>query len=152
MEKGTSIGELIASTAKENPELVPGTPATKGMAEALVIKDGNLFFLSERDGNVPLSAGHGFGLYHNDCRFLNGYELTVGGRKAEVLVRNAERDFMATLGLFNPDLQLDGRDLRKHSVEIRWERFTSGDYCALIDSIALQNLTSESIGLPLALK
>ena len=115
MEKGTSIATADLSRDQENPELVPGTPAIKGIAEAIVIKDGNLFFLSERDGNVPLTPGHGFGLYYNDCRFLNGYELTVGGRKAEVLVRNAERDFMATLGLFNPDLRDDGRDLDSRS-------------------------------------
>lgn len=144
--------EEYLTAAQEKSELVPGTPAIKGIAEAIVIKDGNVFFLSERDGNVPLTPGHGFGLYYNDCRFLNGYELTVGGRKPEVLVRNAERDFMATLGLFNPDLRLQGRDLLKHSVEIRWERVMSGQHCALFDSITLQNLTSEPIRFPIALK
>jgi glycogen debranching enzyme len=137
--------------AQENAELVPGTRAIKGITDALVIKDGDVFFLSERDGNVPLTQGHGFGLYYNDCRFLNGYELTVGGRRAEVLVRNAERDFMATLGLFNPDLRFDGRELPKHSVEIRWERLASGEQRALFDSITLQNLTSEPVGIPIAL-
>jgi glycogen debranching enzyme len=153
MEKGASIAAAENLPAvPESPELVPGTPAIKGIAEAVVIKDGNLFFLSERDGNVPLTPGHGFGLYYNDCRFLKGYELTVGGRKAEVLVRNAERDFMATLGLFNPDLRFEGRDLLKHSVEIRWERVASGEQCALFDSITFQNLTSEPIRFPLALR
>ena len=151
MEKHSIGVEENLPAVPESPELVPGTPAIKGIAEAVVIKDGNLFFLSERDGNVPLTPGHGFGLYYNDCRFLNGYELTVGGRKAEVLVRNAERDFMATLGLFNPDLRFEGRDLLKHSVEIRWERVTSGEHCALFDSITFQNLTSEPIRFPLTL-
>jgi glycogen debranching enzyme len=151
MEKHSIAVAENLPAVPESPELVPGTPAIKGIAEAVVIKDGNLFFLSERDGNVPLTPGHGFGLYYNDCRFLNGYELTIGGRKAEVLVRNAERDFMATLGLFNPDLRFDGRDLLKHSVEIRWERVTSGEQCALFDSITFQNLTSEPIRFPLTL-
>lgn len=152
MEKGTSIAIADSAEKHENSGLVPGTPAVKGIAEAVVIKDGNLFFLTERDGNVPISPGHGFGLYYNDCRFLNGYELTVGGRKAEVLVRNAKPDFMATLGLFNPDLRFDGRDLPKHSVEIRWERVASGEHLALFDSIIFQNLTREPIRLPLALR
>jgi len=151
MEKGSSIAVADFSTEQENPELVPGSPAIKGITEAVAIKDGSVFFLSERDGSVPLTPDHGFGLYYNDCRFLNGYELTLGGRKAEVLVRNAERDFMATLGLFNPDLHFDGHDLHKHSVEIRWERVASGEHCALFDSITLQNLTSEPIRFPLAL-
>src|SRR5437016_12837956 len=99
----TARSDSIAE--KENPNLVPGAHSIKGnVAEAIVIKNGNLFFLSEPDGTVPLTPGHGFGLYYHDCRFLNGYELKVSGRKPEVLVRNADRGFMATLGLSNPDL------------------------------------------------
>ena len=152
MEKGNSIPGKESSNESEDQKLVQRAPqGIKGIAEAIVIKDGSVFFLSERDGNVPLTEDHGFGLYYKDCRFLNGYELTIGGRKAEVLVRDAERDFLATLGLFNPNLQLDGHDLHKHSVEIRWERVASGEHCALFDSITLRNLTSEPIRLPLGL-
>jgi hypothetical protein len=50
-----------------NPNLVPEVHSIKGsVAEALVIKNGNLFFLSEPDGAVPLAPGHGFGLYYHD--------------------------------------------------------------------------------------
>ena len=130
----------------ENPNLVPEVHSIKGsVAEALVIKNGNLFFLSEPDGAVPLAPGHGFGLYYHDCRFLNGYELKISGRKPELLVRNADRGFMATLGLSNPDLDADGKSLLKHSVEIRWERVASAEDLALVDTLRLQNLTSGSI-------
>ena len=99
---GSIVGE-------ETPNLVPEVHSIKGnVAEALVIKNGNLFFLSEPDGTVPLAPGHGFGLYYHDCRFLNGYELKISGRKPELLVRNADRGFMATLGLSNPTLDADG--------------------------------------------
>ena len=123
----TKHGHTLAAPSdftagQENPNLVPEVHSIKGnVAEALVIKNGNLFFLSEPDGTVPLAPGHGFGLYYHDCRFLNGYELKISGRKPEVLVRNADRGFMATLGLSNPDLG----GLPKHSVEIRWERVAS---------------------------
>src|SRR5438477_5274346 len=141
----------VGSSHDENLTLVPGVTTIEGkIADALVIKDGNLFFLSEPDGAVPLSARHGFGLYYHDCRFLGGYEVTVGGRKPEVLVHNAEKGFMATLGLSNPDLHVNGSALLKHSVEIRWERVASGQDLALFDTIALQNLSSESISFPLA--
>src|SRR5207237_4889299 len=130
----------------ENPNLVSDVHANKGsVAEALVIKNGNLFFLSEPDGTVPLAPGHGFGLYYHDCRFLNGYELKISGRKPELLVRNADRGFMAMLGLSNPNL--DG--LLKHSVEIRWERVASAEDLALVDTLLLQNLTSDSISFSL---
>src|SRR5438046_10399692 len=84
----------------ENPNLVPEVHSIKGsVAEALVIKNGNLFFLSEPDGAVPLAPGHGFGLYYHDRRFLTGYELQISGPTPDLLVRNADRRFMARLGL-----------------------------------------------------
>ena len=147
----TKHGHILAapsdSTAGEEiPNLVPGVHSIRGnVAEALVIKNGNLFFLSEPDGTVPLASGHGFGLYYHDCRFLNGYELKINGRKPEMLVRNADRGFMATLGLSNPGL--DG--LVKHSVEIRWERVASTEDLTLVDTLLLRNLTSDLISFSL---
>jgi len=147
----TKHGHTLAAPSdfiagQENPNLVPEVHSIKGnVAEALVIKNGNLFFLSEPDGTVPLAPGHGFGLYYHDCRFLNGYELKISGRKPEVLVRNADRGFMATLGLSNPDLG----GLPKHSVEIRWERVASAEDLTLVDTLLLQNLTSDRISFSL---
>src|SRR5438309_1516051 len=88
------------TSVHEEPELVPGTTSsTRSIAHAVVVKDEDTFFLTEPDGSVPLEPGHGFGLYYHDCRFLNGYELFIGGRKPEGLVWNADRGFMAVLGL-----------------------------------------------------
>jgi glycogen debranching enzyme len=141
-------GDFIAG--EEKPNLVPEVLSIHGnVAEALVVKNGNLFFLSDPNGTVPLAPGHGFGLYYHDCRFLNGYELTISGRKPEVLVRNADRGFMATLGLSNPDLDANGKSLLKHSVEIRWERVASAEHLALVDTLLLENLTSHLISFSL---
>src|SRR5690606_4029172 len=41
------------------------------IADAVVIKDDNLYFLSGADGQMPLAKGHGFGLYYRDCRYLH---------------------------------------------------------------------------------
>src|SRR5260370_38617145 len=98
----TKHGHTLAApsdsiAAEENPNLVPEVHSIHGnVAEALAIKNGNLFFLSEPDGTVPLAAGHGFGLYYPDCRFLNGYELKISGREHDVLDPNAHARFMAT--------------------------------------------------------
>src|SRR3954463_3154686 len=56
------------------------TASTVGsIADAVVIKDGEPFFLCPPDGQIPTEGEHGLGLYHHDTRFLNGYELTIGG-------------------------------------------------------------------------
>src|SRR5438874_11980280 len=150
-KSGHTLAAAVDSTVGEaNPNLVPEVHSIHGnVAEALVIKNGNLFFLSEPDGTVPLAPGHGFGLYYHDCRFLNGYELKFCGRKPEMLVRNAGRGFMATLGLSNPDVNLNGKPLPKHSVEIRWERVASAEDLTLVDTLLLRNLTSDLISFSL---
>lgn len=121
------------------------------IAHAVVIKDDNLFFLSERDGGVSLERGHGFGLYYNDCRFLDGYELRVGNEKPELRRSNSESGNVATLDLTNPEFEIDGEKLARGSFEICWSRTISCQHLTLFDSITLRNLTTEPIRFPLLL-
>ena len=113
--------------------------------QTIAIKDGDLFFLSEPGGDVPLARGHALGLYYHDCRFLNGYTLTIGGLKLELRASSTENKHTAKLQFCNPGVQLDGRRLPKHSVEIHWSRIVSSEHLALFDTIDLQSLTSEPI-------
>src|SRR3982750_1852814 len=109
-------------------------PDQSGIARALVIKDGDLFFLSNPDGSVPIPNCRGLGLYYHDCRFLNGYELKIAGQKPEGLETNADRGYMATL-----KAQTTGEQL----IDIRWSRVISNKHLALFDTITVQNLASE---------
>jgi glycogen debranching enzyme len=139
--------------AHEEQELVPGTTSiTRSITHAVVIKDEDVFFLCEPDGIAPLEAGHGFGLYYHDCRYLSGYELRLGGKKPDPLVWTADLGFMAVLGLSNADIRTtDGRPLPKHSVEIKWSRLVSSERLALFDDIELRSLTFQPIEFIVAL-
>jgi N-terminal domain of (some) glycogen debranching enzymes len=65
---------------------------TRGIGEAVVIKGGDLCFLTESDGSVPIEDGHGFGLYYHDCRFLDGYAMKIdGARPTELVCTAAQR-------------------------------------------------------------
>src|SRR5215472_12564799 len=81
---------------------------TRGIANAIVVKNGDIFFLTDPDGNVPPGGEHGLGLYYHDCRYLNGYEVTLADTKLEVLGLTATRGFMAILELTNPDIKMSG--------------------------------------------
>src|SRR5207237_10909372 len=120
-KSGHTLAAAVDSAVGEaNPNLVPEVHSIRGnVAEAIVIKNGNLFFLSEPDGTVPLAPGHGFGLYYHDCRFLNGYELKICGKKPEMLVRNADRGLEAALCLFHPAVEVDGQPRANACVELR---------------------------------
>ncbi len=142
-DQKTTLGVNELSLPHDEQELVPGaTSITRSIARAVVIKDGDVFFLCEPDGSTPLEAGHGFGLYYHDCRFLNGYELKLGGRRPDQLVWNADSGFLAVLGLSNAEIRTtDGRILPRHSVEIKWSRLVSGEHLTLFDEIELRSLT-----------
>ena len=55
-KSGHTLAAAVDSTVgEENPNLVPEVHSIHGnVAEAIVIKNGNLFFLSEPDGTLPL--------------------------------------------------------------------------------------------------
>lgn len=133
--------------AGEDHELVPGVAAiTRSITHAVVIKEEDIFFLAESDGSVPLSTGHGFGLYYHDCRFLGGYELRMGGKKPEALVRHAVRGNAAVFGLSNPSLRMaDGTQLLKHQVEIKWSRVLSSEHLVLNDTFRFHSLSPRPI-------
>jgi glycogen debranching enzyme len=54
------------------------------LAEALVIKRGNLFLVAPRDGDLPADLG-GFGLWYRDCRHLSAHRLLLDGEPPELL-------------------------------------------------------------------
>jgi glycogen debranching enzyme len=55
------------------------------LAEALVIKRGNLFLVTPRDGSLPGGPEQPLGLWYRDCRFLSVHELLLDGRPLMLL-------------------------------------------------------------------
>src|SRR5262249_59349826 len=80
---------------------------TSSIADAVVIKEGDLFFLTRPDGEVPLRRRHAFGLYYHDCRFLNGYALRLGDAVPRALVSTAVQGYCCTAELTNPQLDTE---------------------------------------------
>ncbi len=113
---------------------------TPSIADAVIIKDENLFFLSQSDGSLPVDEDHGFGLYYHDCRYLTGYRLTMGGEAPEPLVSTSVRGFKAIVEMTNPDMRaVDGSVIRKEEIEVKWVRLLDGDLLALHESLTFRN-------------
>ena len=106
------------------PKTVGATEAhLVNLSEATVIKAGNVYGVTERDGSLPLSSEHPFGLYRDDCRFLNGHRWTIAGRPLRLLVASASRGSESVHELTNPPLPLaDGRRLALQALQLRFER------------------------------
>jgi glycogen debranching enzyme len=133
--------------------LTHGTPSTtSAIADAIVIKDGPIFLLTNPDGNIPVGDGHGLGLYYRDCRYLNGYELFIADAHPEPLVGTAAAGFKAVFELTNPDFQTrDGGTVQKESIGTKWERMIDSERSALRDVITLQSFAMAPVEFALTL-
>jgi hypothetical protein len=60
--------------------LPQGEPiALSDIRDALIIKEGNIFLMSDEEGNLPLDSAAGYGLYKGDTRYLSVYDLSFDG-------------------------------------------------------------------------
>lgn len=131
--------------------LTHGTPSiTSTIAEAVVVKDGDLFLLVEPDGRIAPTAEHGMGLYFEDCRFLRTFEITLNDTRPVALGSTSAPGNRAAFELTNPDLRLrSGAGLRKEELGLRWEHHVTGEPPALTSTLTIQNWSLESVRLPL---
>lgn len=73
-----------------------------------VIKQENLFLVSDHDGNLYPGCGCGMGLYASDTRFLSGWVLKLEDQVPTLLASSAERNYLSQIEFMNQRLVLDG--------------------------------------------
>ncbi|WP_353641021.1 glycogen debranching N-terminal domain-containing protein [Mesorhizobium sp. WSM2239] len=134
--------------------MTKGQPAIVGsIADAVTVKNLNLYYVVAPDGQMPLDGDHGFGLYFNDCRFLSGYEMTIGDISPMPLASTAERGYRALFELTNPDLHLeDGQLIPKEELGIRWERILDAEQTTAHEILTFRNLGQEVRDLPVTFR
>ncbi len=81
-----------------------------------VIKEGDLFFLTEKNGNITSNLDKGYGLYTKDTRFLSGLEVLVEGERPELLSSESKKSYLASIHLMK-NVKDTG------AVELKRERF-----------------------------
>jgi len=125
--------------------------APRSVARAVVIKEGDVFFLAERSGAVPAGNQDGFGLYYHDCRFLNGYELRLAGTNPIALFCSSERGSIAQFELTNETLQLDGdTQVAQQTFGITLRRVIDGRDIAVHDVFTFENYDVQEHTLPVS--
>ncbi|WP_292306963.1 glycogen debranching N-terminal domain-containing protein, partial [Mesorhizobium sp.] len=142
-----------AQQERRHRVLAKGHPAmVDSIAGAITVKNLDLYYIVAPDAQIPLKGEHGFGLYFHDCRFLGGYEMTLGGLPPIVLASTAQRGYAALFELANPDLHCDGgRLIPKDELGIRWERILDAEQTCVREVLTIQNFGHEPHGFPLAL-
>ena len=64
-----------------------------------VIKEGDLFFLTEKNGDITSNLDKGYGLYTKDTRFLSKLEVLVDGERPELLSSESNKSYLASIHL-----------------------------------------------------
>ena len=94
------------------------------MLDRHVLKEHQMFLVSDGRGDVAAHNVDGQGLYWRDTRFLSLYELRLGTGQPHLLSSTGEHNFMTTLQFGNSAFQMaDGRDVPARSISIRRNRF-----------------------------
>jgi glycogen debranching enzyme len=121
------------------------------LAETIVIKDGNVFMVTLRDGRLPAGVPHPLGLWFQDCRFLSAHELRICGQLPRLLTATDAAGTESVHELTNPDLELEGGELLPaESLRIRIQRSTEAEG-ALRQRIAVHSYHRGRLQLPLEL-
>jgi glycogen debranching enzyme len=133
--------------------LTKGRPTTvESLADAVVCKNENVFFVARPDGNVPLKDSHGLGLYYHDCRYVNGYEFQLAGKKPAPLSASSVQGSIGIFILTNPKIELAGGDvLDKEELGLTWWRLVDSEALALRDRLQIENFTQRAIRFPITL-
>jgi glycogen debranching enzyme len=143
----------LAQRERKHRVLAKGQSAiVSSIANAVTIKDINLYYVIPSDGQLPLQGEHGFGLYFHDCRFLNGYEMLVAGVAPVVLASTAEKGHTALFELTNPDLHLEqGQLMPKEELGVGWERLLDAEQMNLQETITFRNFGQHAYTFPVTL-
>lgn len=147
-DMGRSTSEqmrLIAQRAEQytRPAAVDSTVETR------VIKEDDLFVLTDVDGNIPPDNGQGLGLYLRDTRFLSTYELRIAGVLPTLLHSSAEKNCLLTVDLTNPDISHGESEIRGQTVSISRSRIVRE---AVYERITFTNYSRAPINVPVSLR
>lgn len=150
---GTLLQAAESKDDRREETLTKARPATAdSLADAIVIKNENIFFVTRPDGNVPLRDSHGMGLYYHDCRYVNGYEIELAGRKPAHLSASSVQGSIGVFTLTNPRIELaSGGILDEEELGITWRRLIDNETPALRDRLLIQNFTLQRLELPVTL-
>ncbi|PYZ99018.1 amylo-alpha-1,6-glucosidase [Alteribacter lacisalsi] len=95
-----------------------------------VIKENDLFLLTDESGNIPADHPYGPGLYTKDTRFLSRLDLKINGEEPILLSSEADEVFVASMIMTNPHIEKDGQiELWRESVELTRKRFIYNGVC-----------------------
>lgn len=101
----------------------PESMDVQDIRDALVIRERDLFLLTDKSGEVPAGNVNGYGLYFADTRYLSAFEFSLAGNKSMVLLSTAELGYSSEHVITNYAMSdLDGRSIPRDTLQIHRTR------------------------------
>jgi glycogen debranching enzyme len=131
-----------------------GLPSvSRTIADAIVVKQGDLFLIAGPDGQVPSSRTHGLGLYYHDCRFLRTYELRLNHEMPLALGATVAYGDRGVVQLTNPEIgSTAGGEMPRETLDLEWSRAIDAESNALVDGLRLRNWGHQPVEVELELR
>ncbi|WP_079526153.1 amylo-alpha-1,6-glucosidase [Halobacillus hunanensis] len=115
-----------------------------------VMKDNELFLLTDKAGDIPPNHSYGLGLYKKDTRFLSDLSLTINGEKPILLSSEADSNYISSVLLTNPHITNgDKVVLWRESIEIKRVRFLYHD--VFYETIKVKSYHPKSVDFSISL-
>ncbi|QHE60630.1 amylo-alpha-1,6-glucosidase [Rossellomorea vietnamensis] len=116
-----------------------------------VIKENNLFLLTDEQGDITSEHSYGLGLYKNDTRYLSKLNVKINHQKPILLHSDGSENYMSTILSTNPHQEEEGNlILWRESVEIERKRFIYED--VLYETIKTKNYYPNPVSFELSIE
>lgn len=116
----------------------------------LILKDGDLFGVFDRYGDIHQVGRNEQGLYYKGTRFLSSWSLRINGLRPLFLSSNVdEDDILLTVDLTNPDIRHDKGIIRGSSLHIMRSRVIYAHQCH--EHLRIKNFSEEMVDFRLEL-
>ncbi len=97
------------------------------IGNALVVKEGDAFLFTDESGEIRPEARAGFGLYHDDTRYLSEYRLTLMRQEPVFLLSTAETGYSSEQVMTNRRARpSDGAATAPETLHVRRTRTIEG--------------------------
>src|SRR5918912_3940178 len=98
---------------------------TGSVLERTVLKEGQIFLVADRAGDVKALNSEGHGLYYRDTRHLSLFEMDISGTRLSLLSSDGELNFMSNLQFANDTLLGPNGEViaEPRTISIRRNRF-----------------------------
>src|SRR5438067_2188708 len=105
------------------------TVQTGSVLERTVLKEGQIFLVADRGGDVRALNLEGHGLYYRDTRHLSLFEMDISGTRLTLLSAAGELNFMSNLQFANDQVLGDTAEVvaEPRTISIRRNRFLYHD-------------------------